>query len=324
MPPSLESDIIVPNSRLDLYRYFFAVRNHRNLVRFPAVPLAKRPALLHYKTLCAKSCPSNGADCALSGAWARTRSPSWSISTIASSESVALTSVTPRSGHSLGSNTCCVRFSICLSVTGSVQARKCRENGNIMDEYRSLFKATSILMQTIPKHTNYKEPRWQKLHTDLSKTLKDDVVRLEELKTLIKSGQVTVLRAIKPGAIRVEASRMPPVDWTLHIPTVAGTAHMPQHFFVNNPTVERIASQPAGTVATVGDPNDPFAASAAFSTLSLAPGVPPPPPPPAGVPFTGAFFHLVRQGVWTLLLLPLHMALATVSVVRVTCWIHAS
>ena len=170
-----------------------------------------------------------------------------------------------------------------------MQARQSRENGNIMDEYRSLFKATSILMQTIPKHANFKEPRWQKLHTELSKPLKDDVVRLEELKTLINAGQVVVMRTLKPGAIRVEASKMPSVDWAQHKPTMAGSTQMPPHYWVNNPTVERIASQAAGTVVPVADPNDPFAASAAFSTLSLAPGAPPPPPPPpAGLPYTGA------------------------------------
>lgn len=185
----------------------------------------------------------------------------------------------------------------CVSGSGSVQARKCRENGNIMDEYRSLFKATSILMQTIPKHASYKEPRWQKLHTDLSKTLKDDVVRLEELKTLISSGKVTVLRTIKPGAVRVEASRMPSVDWALHTPTVAGSTHMPLHYFVNNPTVERIASQPAGVAAPVPatDPNDPFAASAAFNAISLTPWAPAPSPQSAGAPFTGVALHTLEM-----------------------------
>jgi hypothetical protein len=169
---------------------------------------------------------------------------------------------------------------------------KCRENGNILDEYRSLFKATAIMVESIPKHASYrKEERWKKLYAELKTTLRDDVVRLEKLKEMIKSGQVTAFRTVKPGCVRVEASRMPTVDWTLHTPTVAGSAHVPQNYFVSNPTVERMASQPDGPVAAVAsaDPNDPFAASAAFSSLSLAPTHPPPPVPASS--YTGMTSH---------------------------------
>lgn len=163
-----------------------------------------------------------------------------------------------------------------------LQALQCRKQGNIVDEYRSLFKATTVLMQTIPKHISFKEERWRKLYADLSKTLKDDVVRLEELKAMISAGQVRApLRAVKPGVVRAEASRMPSVDWNLHTPMVAGSTSVPQHFF------ERISSQQAGPVVPAADPNDPFAASAAFSTLSLAPGAHAAPPQLVG-PIPGA------------------------------------
>lgn len=213
----------------------------------------------------------------------------------------------------------------CLHGSGSVQARQSRENGNSVDEYRSLFKATSIMMQTIPKHASFKEPRWQKLHSELSKSLKDDVVRLEELKTLINAGTVTVVRTIKPGAVRMQADRMPSVDWAQHTPTVAGTTHMPPHYWVNNPTVERIASQPTGPVAHAADPNDPFAASAAFSNLSLAPGAPPPPPPPTGLPYTGASTTQTQPCMSTLQfwLLFLRLVNAPTLLPRSHCCCHA-
>jgi hypothetical protein len=176
-------------------------------------------------------------------------------------------------------------------------------------------------MQTIPKHHSFKLPRWQKLYTELRRTLEDDIVRLEELKALIRSGHVCAMRAIKPGAIRVEASKMPSVDWTLHTPTVAGTTQVPPYYF------ERITSQPSTPVAA--DPNDPFAASAAFSTLSLSPGAPPAPPPVAAAPYPGAppcsfFSSLDTCGVvcfLVALLLPCYLfCLRQVSLP--TCLIH--
>jgi hypothetical protein len=114
-----------------------------------------------------------------------------------------------------------------------------------------------------------KRPKFQARQLELKKQVREEILpRIEQLKQQLSQPRAAVHHRLKPTAVRVSTANMPLVDWTQYTPTAPTPTSVPPHFFVENRTVERLASQPPGSMAPApaGDPNDPFAASAAFLT----------------------------------------------------------
>lgn len=153
-------------------------------------------------------------------------------------------------------------------------------------EYQSLFQFASLLVDTIPKHGEVItiSPKLEATLRHLRDHNRTVVVpRIELLKPQL-ARQVRRV-PVRVGVSRVQASNLTNVDWAASQPATVGALPQPLHYTEQNATVARQVaslSAPAPASSVQVDPNDPFAASAAFA------GVPPVPAPqsalPAGLP----------------------------------------
>lgn len=164
--------------------------------------------------------------------------------------------------------------------------------GDFGREYTTLFKAASLIIDTIPKHKDFQLPRYQKQYKSAQDYLRKTVMpRLEK----IKAGKMAqaVHAPVRAHAVKVDTGNMPSVNWQQYQPAASvGQQHVPANYFVRNPTVDstidRRSHQPPPVTV---DPADPFSASVAFSSSAA------PPPtvslPPATV--AGASHNLLVQ-----------------------------
>lgn len=158
------------------------------------------------------------------------------------------------------------------------QADLYRASGKHVEEYRALFRYASLVVETIPNHSelrnsNNSSKLNQRLNLD-RKFLKQNVMpRLELLKPFLKDASRS--HAVrKPNVVPVQSTNLPQIDWSKMQPAPGAQQHVPTDFFVSNPTVEQALAHSHAQAGTA-DPDDPFAASAAYQlppTQWTAPG----------------------------------------------------
>lgn len=95
--------------------------------------------------------------------------------------------------------------------------------------------------------------------------------RLEQ----IKAGKMAqaVQAPVRPHAVKVDTGNMPSVNWQQYQPAASvQQQEVPANYFVTNPTVNHAIDQRAHDPPPVPvDPDDPFAASIAFSGAPIPP-----------------------------------------------------
>lgn len=177
-------------------------------------------------------------------------------------------------------NTCTYLLLTCLEVGPdwgntlrlSLQATEYKNVGDFGREYTTLFKAASLIIDTIPKHKDFQLPRYQKQYKSAQDYLRKTVMpRLEK----IKAGKMAqaVHAPVRAHAVKVDTGNMPSVNWQQYQPAASvGQQHVPANYFVRNPTVDstidRRSHQPPPVTV---DPADPFSASVAFSSSAAPP-----------------------------------------------------